>query len=237
MKENKTIKINKPDIVLTPCYRLPFLSLFHADCMDIMKQYPDKYFDLAIIDPPYGINAASWDLITDRPKIEYWNELFRVSNNQIIFGANYFTDYLPKTKSWLVWDKTIRGKSYLKNRAEFELIWTSIKTTPAIFNYTIDGNIEGFDGGKPDYKKMKAIHPTQKPIMVYNWLLKYLSTEGMKILDTHFGSGSIALAVDKANRLDKMNLYLTACEINEEYINKAIKRISESIKQGTLSFY
>ena len=227
---------SEPAIAYSTCYRLPFLSLFHADCMEIMKQYPDKYFDLAIVDPPYGINAASWDLITDRPKIEYWNELFRVSNNQIVFGANYFTDYLPITKSWLVWDKTIRGKSYLKNRAEFELIWTSIKTNPAIFNYTIDGNIEGFDGGRPDYKKLKAIHPTQKPSMVYNWILKHLATENFKILDTHFGSGSIALAVDKANRLDKMNLHLTACEIDKEYIDKAIKRISESIKQGTLSF-
>jgi len=232
----KTTQTTETAIGFIPCYRLPFLSLFHADCMEIMKQYPDKYFDLAIVDPPYGINAANWDLITDRPKKEYWSELFRVSKNQIVFGANYFTDNLPITKSWLVWDKTIRGKSYLKNRSEFELIWTSIKTNPAIFNYTIDGNIEGFDGGRPDYKKQKAIHPTQKPVAVYEFIFKHFVTEGMKILDTHFGSGSIALAVDKANRLDKMNLHLTACEIDKEYIDKAIKRISESIKQGTLSF-
>lgn len=225
-----------PAITYSECYRLPFLSLFHADCMDIMAQYPDKHFDLAIVDPPYGINAAEWDLITDRPSTEYWNELFRISKNQVVFGANYFTDNLPITKSWLVWDKTIRGKSYLKNRSEFELIWTSIKTNPAIFNYTIDGNIEGFDGGRPDYKKQKAIHPTQKPKAVYEFILKHFIEVDFKILDTHFGSGSIALAVDKANRLDKMNLHLTACEIDKEYIDKAIKRISESIKQGTLSF-
>ena len=80
------------------------------------------------------------------------------------------------------------------------------------------------------------IHPTQKPVKLYSWQLQEYATEGMKLLDTHFGSGSIALAVDKANRLDKMNLHLTACEIDKEYIDKAIKRISESIKQGTLSF-
>jgi len=218
-----------------PCYRLPFLSLFHADCMVIMKQYPDKYFDLAIVDPPYGINIAEWDKLDDRPKKEYWSELFRISKNQLCFGGNFFVDYLPITESWICWDKTIRGKTYLTGRANFELIWTSFKIKSKMLYYTLDGNIEGFSP-KVDYNKKKSIHPASKPSAIYEWILKEFATEGMNILDTHFGSGSIALAVDKANRLDKMNLHLTACEIDKEYIDKAIKRISESIKQGTLSF-
>jgi site-specific DNA-methyltransferase (adenine-specific) len=211
-----------------------YIEITNEDNMDLMARYPDKYFDLAIIDPPYGINAASWDLITDRPKKEYWYELFRVSKNQIVFGANYFTDNLPITKSWLVWDKTIRGKSYLKNRSEFELIWTSIKTNPAIFNYTIDGNIEGFDGGRPDYNKKKAIHPTQKPTAVYEFLFKHFATEGMKILDTHFGSGSIAIAVHEANIIDKMDLSLVACELDKDYFESSIQRVKAALQTQSL---
>lgn len=201
------------------------INFHNIDCMDFMQGKPDKCFDLAIVDPPYGINAANWDLITDRPKKEYWYELFRVSKNQIVFGANYFTDNLPITKSWLVWDKTIRGKSFLKNRSEFELIWTSIKTNPAIFNYTIDGNIEGFDGGRPDYNKQKAIHPTQKPIMLYRWLLHHHANPGDKILDTHGGSMSSAIACD-------MEGYdLDICEIDKEYFDAGVKRFNNYKKQ------
>ena len=227
----------EPAIGFIPCYRLPFLSLFHADCMEIMKQYPDKYFDLAIVDPPYGINMGfdgwdkkakgkvnkerekKWDIET--PKIEYWNELMRVSTNQIVWGGNYFLEYLNSTSCFLSWDK-MNGTN---NMADFELAWTSFKTASRRFN------MHHFSSGYED-----KIHPTQKPTKLYDWIFKNYATEGMKILDTHFGSGSIALAVDKANRLDKMNLHLTSCEIDKEYIDKAIKRISESIKQGTLSF-
>ena len=221
-----------------PCYRLPFLSLFHADCMEIMKQYPDKYFDLAVVDPPYGIGAGSkkfingtsktvkdyykendWD--TERPTQEFFTELKRVSKNQIVWGGNYFADLLGAFRCFIFWDKTIHGNSY----ADGELAWTS------------------FDGVARYYRKNIAqvnsegrMHPTQKPITLYDYVFTNFASEGDLILDTHFGSGSIALAVDKANRLDKMNLHLTACEIDKEYIDKAIKRISESIKQCTLSF-
>ena len=212
-----------------PCYRLPFLSLFHADCMEIMKQYPDKYFDLAIVDPPYGIDLANWDKET--PKQEYFNELQRVSKNQIIWGGNYFVDKLPITEAWICWYK----KPFLKQQAHFELAWSSFDIKPKMFEYTYAGNAEGLNNIKVDYTK-KSIHPAQKPENIYSLLIKEFSKHNFKILDTHFGSGSIALAVDKANRLDKMNLHLTACEIDKEYIDKAIKRISESIKQGTLSF-
>ncbi|HPL05614.1 MAG TPA: DNA methyltransferase [Bacteroidales bacterium] len=226
-----------------PCYRLPFLSLFHADCMEIMKQYPDKYFDLAIVDPPYGINAdtnqmglankkgftknagtykeyhkTNWD--SEPPKKEYFEELERVSKNQIVWGGNYFFDL--HLTGVIVWNKKGSG-----NFKEGELAKTSINTFK-VFNYSrADAYINDCD---------VKIHPTQKPERIYGEILKHYTTEGMKILDTHFGSGSIALAVDKANKLDKMNLHLTACEIDKEYIDKAIKRISESIKQGTLSF-
>ncbi len=217
-----------------PCYRLPFLSLFHADCMEIMKQYPDKYFDLAIVDPPYGINAGKmtmgsgkhkfskdkdWDSAI--PTAEYFAELFRVSENQIVWGGNYFTEHLPPTPHWLLWDKKNPNLSF----AEGELAWVRKGKNLRIFKH-YSAMVE--KGGK--------IHPTQKPIKLYDWIFMNYAKDGDKILDTHFGSGSIALAVDKANRLDKMNLHLTACEIDKEYIDKAIKRISESIKQGTLSF-
>jgi len=230
-----------------PCYRLPFLSLFHADCMEIMKQYPDKYFDLAIVDPPYGLKIANseylgndkndkrwngrangyrhtvkdWD--NEIPNEDYFNELQRVSKNQIIWGWNYFVSYFNDCPSYLVWNKEASG-----NYSDCEMAWCSIKGTNKIFKWLWNG----FRKQRPQPR----IHPTEKPIELYSWQFQEFATEGMKILDTHFGSGSIALAVDKANRLDKMNLHLTACEIDKEYIDKAIKRISESIKQGTLSF-
>ena len=223
-----------------PCYRLPFLSLFHADCMEIMKQYPDKYFDLAIVDPPFGIDAVNslntvtggkkhthkdWD--KKPPSQSYFNELFRVSNNQIIFGANYFMDKMPiPSRCWIVWDKNNGESSF----ADGELAWTSFDENMKIIKSHWCGSAAKWETGQ------NKIHPTQKPEKLYDYIVTHYAKQGDKILDTHLGSGSIALAVDKANRLDKMNLHLTACEIDKEYIDNAIKRISESIKQGTLSF-
>ena len=227
-----------PAITYSECYRLPFLSLFHADCMEIMKQYPDKYFDLAVVDPPYGIGVNKMQLGNGKRKIyrgendwdnsiptaEYWQELFRVSKNQIVWGGNYMTEYLKPTSSWLFWDKGTGDNDF----ADGELAWTSFGgALRKITKSWVGANAK--DG-------LERIHPTQKPIYLYGWIFMNYAKDGDKILDTHFGSGSIALAVDKANRLDKMNLHLTACEIDKEYIDKAIKRISESIKQGTLPF-
>jgi site-specific DNA-methyltransferase (adenine-specific) len=240
----ETTQTTETAIGYIPCYRLPFLSLFHADCMEIMKQYPDKYFDLAIVDPPYGIGFSDYERggsgikVKERftkngkkdwdyglPTIEYFNELKRISKNQIIWGGNYFD--LQPTQCFLFWYK----QNPVPNFADGELAWTSFNKPALCFDYRYYGNIQG----KSSMKETK-IHPTQKPIELYNWILKHFANENDKIIDTHFGSGSIALAVDEANRLDKMNLHLTACEIDKEYIDKAIKRISESIKQGTLSF-
>ena len=222
-----------PAITYSECYRLPFLSLYHADCMEIMKQYPDKYFDLAIVDPPYGLERfkkggshvnkhgsenGQWN--NEKPTAEYFEQLFRVSKNQIIWGANNFE--LPTSEYFIIWQKS-NAEDF--SFAMCEMAWTNCKVPAKIYN-KLHINVE-------DKNK---IHPTQKPRELYSWILNRYTAENFKILDTHFGSGSIALAVDKANRLDKMNLHLTACEIDKEYFEKAIKRISESIKQGTLSF-
>ena len=220
---------------INKCYSNDFMELYHCDCMELLKQTPDNYYSLALVDPPYGIGMdggnvgykgnnnfekKSWDIST--PTDEYFAELKRVSKNQIIFGGNYFN--LPPTRCFIIWDK---GEGfYNRTYAEAELAWTSFDSNVRIFKHD--------PLAKRDY--IGKCHPCQKPVYLYDWILTKYATEGMKILDTHFGSGSIALAVDKANRLDKMNLHLTACEIDKEYIDKAIKRISESIKQGTLSF-
>lgn len=221
---------------MKPTYQLPFLDLFHADCMEIMAQYPDKYFDLAIVDPPYGINVnisigrrkgdkkSKYHKFTgeDRsiPTAEYFRELKRVSKNQIIWGGNYMTQYLNPSPCWLLWDK---GFSEDVTFAQCEMAWTSFLSSVKKYNYNAA-------------KQQNRIHPTEKPINLYSWILKRYTVENQKILDTHFGSGSIALAVDKANRLDKMNLHLTACEIDKDYIDAAIKRISNAIKQTTIEF-
>ena len=223
-----------------PCYRLPFLSLFHADCMQIMKQYPDKYFDLAIVDPPYGIKWSDrtdesfvkrhnktkafnsnmkWD---NKPDDLYFKELKRVSKNQMVWGINYFSSYFENFIP-IYWNK-MNGESQY---SDGELCGITFSNKSRIINHAYIGRYN------PEPLK---IHPTQKPTFVYEKLIGWYATEGMKILDTHFGSGSIALAVDKANRLDKMNLHLTACEIDKEYIDKAIKRIEQYCRQGTLSF-
>ena len=238
-KDNKLQKLSdntEPAIAYSECYRLPFLSLFHADCMEIMKQYPDKYFDLAIVDPPYGIlnktarggdhkfnknEYSQWDV---KPNNEYFKELFRVSKNQIIWGGNYFGQLWARSeynKGFIIWDKN--QPESLNNFSMAEMAWSSLDRPSKIFHFSVRRN-------------RNKIHPTQKPVELYEWLLKMYAKPNDKILDTHLGSGSIAIAVEKANRLNKMNLQFVGIEIDKEYFEKAIKRISESIKQGTLSF-
>ncbi|MFA5433161.1 MAG: DNA methyltransferase [Candidatus Paceibacterota bacterium] len=245
MKNNTSNAVqvnNEPAIGFIPCYRLPFLYLFHADCMEIMKQYPDKYFDLAIVDPPYGINwhtsggnkrlwnsrngkkTKKWDI---RPNSNYFIELKRITKSQIIFGGNYFISDLEDSNTVLIWDKKNRGSMFADAEIALCYIEDFTKLKQMKGNRIIELKSNVIDN---------KIHATQKPVDLYDWILTKYANENFKILDTYFGSGSIALAVDKANRLDKKNLHLTACETDKEYIDKAIKRISESIKQGTLSF-
>ena len=223
-----------PPLAYSECYVQPFFSFYNADNMAIMKTFKDKEFDLAIVDPPYGIGISgnpfrqkhkkqSWDNAI--PSAEYFTELKRVSKNQIIWGANHMIDRIKiNSQGWMFWDKCVaEGCTFSAG----ELAWTS-------FNQALKKAVipwSGFIGMEGE-----KFHPTTKPTKLYAWLLKHYANPDFKILDTHFGSGSIALAVNKANQLDKMNLHLTACEIDEEYINKAIERIKFSIKQTTLNF-
>lgn len=201
------------------------ITLHNADCMELLRSYPDNAFDLAIVDPPYGINIGnglgsgvkkckmhhSWQF--NIPSNEYFEELFRVSENQIIWGGNYFTDKLPICDGWIVWDKLNPNLTF----AEGEMAWCSIKKKMRIFKY-LSTQIDG--GSK--------IHPTQKPIELYKWLLSRYAKEGDTILDTHLGSGSIAIAAHD------LGFKLTGIEIDEDYYNKAVERIKRYQQQLTL---
>jgi len=206
------------------------LDLRNCDCMELMSQFTDHHFDLAIVDPPYGIGAGSvkfingnlktekpyyklhdWD--TAIPDQKYFDELFRVSKNQIIWGGNYFTHLLKPFRCFVVWDKTIHGNSY----ADCELAWTSFDQPARYFRENIaQTNVEG------------RIHPTQKSIKLYKNLLDKFAKEGDKILDTHLGSGSIAIACHD------YKFDLTASEIDKEYFDNCMKRVSNHLTQTVL---
>jgi site-specific DNA-methyltransferase (adenine-specific) len=200
--------------------------------MELMSQYEDNHFDLAVVDPPYGIDMGNkinsitggvkhkskdWDKHT--PNKEYFDELFRVSKNQIIWGGNYFITKIQKDKScWIVWDKN-NGKSLF---ADAELAYTSFDKPIRISKVHWCGSSAKHETG------MNKIHPTQKPIKLYDWIFQNYANEGDKILDTHLGSGSIAIASHYAG------LHLTACEIDEEYFKESIERIKRDTAQETL---
>ena len=199
------------------------IKLINEDSLQAIKAMADDSYDWAIVDPPYGIDRDVWD---NRPPKEYWDELFRVSKNQIVYGGNYFE--LPVTENWLCWDKTNNGKSFFKHKAKFELLWLSVKTKPDFIRYTLDGNVEGWDKPKPNYNKIKAIHSCQKPVPVYEYLLDRYTEENDLILDTHLGSGSIAIACHYMKRK------LTAYEIDPKYYESACKRFNEQTSQQAL---
>jgi site-specific DNA-methyltransferase (adenine-specific) len=213
------------------------INITNEDNMELMARYPDKYFELAIVDPPYGINESgqtnktrgklaiskdygnkNWD--KESPNTKYFNELIRVSKNQIIWGANHFISRIPFDSScWIVWDKDNGETDF----ADCELAWTSFKTSVRKFKWKWQGMLQ------QDMKnKENRIHPTQKPVQLYKWLLKNYAKEGDKILDTHLGSGSIAIACHD------MGFDLTACELDSDYYNAAIKRLTDHQKQLTL---
>ena len=203
------------------------LNITNEDNMALMARYPDKHFDLAIVDPPYGIDIAHWDKET--PTDEYWKELFRVTENQIIWGGNYFN--LPIRRGWICWDKSVIKAGYLGKREfdEFELAWTSFDCKCKMVRFSDIGNMSGFEGKiKIDYTMKPKIHPTQKHINIYKWLLKEFANEGDNILDTHLGSGSIAIACHD------YGFDLTACELDKEYYDKAIERIKNHVNQTKL---
>jgi len=203
------------------------LTITCEDNMELMARYPDNYFDLAIVDPPYGIDYAkrkqknknskikytpkNWDI--DRPNKEYFDELKRVSKQQIIWGGNYFLDILGNSKGMICWDKC---QPEGLDQAMCEFAWTSIDKTAKIVKTSIQ------------QIQLTRTHPTEKPIKLYKWLLKMYATDGMKILDTHLGSGSIAIACHD------YKYELTACELDPEYFNKAKQRIINHVAQQSL---
>ena len=198
------------------------------DCIEGMKHYPNKYFDLACIDPPYGIGHSllsgekrgskfvrttkhvEWDVL---PSKEYFSELKRVSKNQIIWGGNYFLDYLPSTRGMLIWDKI-----QIFSGADFEFAWISFDTSAKAFRMS---RVEA-------YGNINKIHPTEKPVDLYKFCLDKYAKQGDKILDTHLGSGSIAIACHD------YGFDLTACELDKEYFDKAMQRINNHVAQQKL---
>lgn len=224
--------------------------------MELMARYPDGYFDLAIVDPPYGIGESSknrngrvkivdkrngrvsyvitnneiknWD--NEPPDKNYFIELQRVSKNQIIWGANHFIELIPNanTPSWVVWDKCNGTSDF----ADCELAWTSFNKAVRQFRFMWSGMFQGkqsfneghiFEGDLSKHEK--RIHKTHKPVILYKWILDKYAKQGDKILDTHLGSGSIAIACHD------LGFDLTACELDTDYYNAAIKRLNDHKKQ------
>lgn len=193
-----------------------YIEITNENNLDLMKRYSDKYFDLAIVDPPYGIGISKnpvrqmhkkkdWD--NEIPSKQYFDELFRVSKNQIIWGGNYFD--LPPSQGFYIWDKKQPENFSL---AMCEYAWSSIQKPAKIWSLSV-------------MKEQNKIHPTQKPIELYEWIIMRNAEKDYKILDTHLGSGSIAIAIDIINKREQLNLQFVGCELDIDYYNKAIERI------------
>jgi len=206
------------------------IKITNEDNMIMMARYPDNYFDLAIVDPPYGIDVTKMTLGNGKKKIyrgttnwdsntptkKYFEELRRVSKNQVIWGANYMIENLPPSMGWIYWDKGTGANDF----SDGELAYTSFNR--ALRSYKVSWVGANANNGTP------RIHPTEKPIKLYEWILDKYAEEGDKILDTHLGSGSIALACH--NR----GFDLTACELDKEYFDAAIKRLKQHQSQLTI---
>ena len=219
-----------PAITYSECYVQPFFSFYNADNMAVMKTFKDKEFDLAIVDIPYGLGDkltqggtwaskykkgdAAWDIL---PNSDYFNELFRISKDQIIWGGNYAN--LPPSRCFLIWDKVAQ----METMSDCEFAWTSFDRNAKTFRHVRNTS-------------EKRIHITQKPIKLYEWIIANYAKTNDKILDTHLGSGSIALAIDKANKLDNMNLEFVWIELDTEYFDAAIKRFKFAHAQSCISF-
>ncbi len=199
------------------------ITVTRENNMKLMSRYPDNYFDIAIVDPPYGIlnktkrggdkkfnmeEYRKWDI---KPKDAYFKELFRVSKNQIIWGGNYFSKLWLRSeynKGFIIWDKN--QPESLNNFSMTEMAWSSFDKPSKIFHYSVR-------------KNRNKIHPTQKPIELYEWLLKMYVKQGDRVLDTHMGSGTIAIACYKTG------ISLTACEISDNYFKKSMEKIKEQL--------
>jgi len=206
------------------------IELHNVDCMEYLATLEDNSFELAIVDPPYGLGdrlvkggntggmgtlknladdkVVTWD--NETPPTEYFIELQRVSQKQIIWGGNYFLDNLGKTDGFVVWDK-MNGTNPM---ADAELAWQNIKSTTRMFRW------HHFSG-----ERTNKIHPTQKPVKLYEWLLMNYAKDGDRILDTHLGSGSIAIACDN------LGFDLVGCELDTDYFEAAQKRLQQHQSQ------
>ena len=209
---------------------MPSNKVYLEDCTEALKRFSDGYFDIAVVDPPYGIGAnkmqlgngkkniyrgeADWDNAI--PTAEYWEQLFRVSKNQIVWGGNYMTEYLKPTSAWLFWDKGTGENDF----ADGELAWTSYNgALRKITKSWVGANAK--DG-------LERIHPTQKPIYLYDWIFNRFAKEGNLILDTHVGSGSSRIAAHKNK------LHFVGFEIDKGYFEAQEKRFNAVISQQTL---
>jgi site-specific DNA-methyltransferase (adenine-specific) len=218
----------------------PEIRIFNEDCLSAMQNMKDRQYDLAIVDPPYRVamtgrkspangfkGVQEWDKMRlgwdqQRPGPEYFNELFRVSKNQIVWGANYFTERLPPSMGWVFWYKMQDNFSF----SDGEFAFTSFHSKARIFKYG-RGMESGFAPGGCAYPN---IHPTQKPVRLYEWLLKNYAKQGDRILDTHLGSGSIAIACEI------MGYDLDGYEIDKEYYDAASKRLERHRRQSVFQF-
>jgi site-specific DNA-methyltransferase (adenine-specific) len=215
------------------------IKLLNIDCMEYMRSVPDKHFDLAIVDPPYGIGesgstnksrgklAAAKDYKPfaggdkSAPDIEYFLELQRVSKNQIIWGANHFADRIPcpASPAWIVWDKENGDSDF----ADCELAYSSFKRAVRRFRFQWAGMLQG------DMKNKEIrIHPTQKPVKLYQWLLDNYAKPGQRILDTHLGSGSSAIAAHY------FGCDFVGCELDKDYYDAACERFKSATAQVDL---
>ena len=218
--ENVPLKTETPAFAKHVLPAVPTSEVYLEDCVTALKRYADNHFDLAIVDPPYGIEIAEWD--KERPTDEYWEQLFRVSKNQIVWGGNYFN--LPIKRQWICWDKSVIKAGYLGKREfdEFELAWTSFDGKCKMIRFSDIGNMNGFDGKlKVDYTFKGKIHPCQKHINIYDWILQNYAEQGNLILDTHLGSGSSRIAAYKGG------FNFVGFEIDKEYYDKQEKRFND----------
>lgn len=217
------------------------IELLNVDCMEYMETIPDHYFDLAVVDPPYGINVGvsvgggkSFNgnrrkkIINPKvytgfddcqaPDKKYFIELMRISKHQIIFGGNYFVEYLKRSSCWIVWDKQNSG-----DFADCELAWTNFKTAVRKYSFKWNGMLQG-DMKNKEYR----IHPTQKPVKLYQWLLKNYAESGQKIFDSHLGSGSSAIAAHY------FGCDFIGCEIDKVIYQSAVERFNYETRQMAL---
>ena len=204
------------------------IELYNIDCMEYLKTLEDNSFELAIVDPPYGVGqhfnfrygVGDEVYINNRPEPEFFIELFRVSVNQIIWGGNYFTNDLKESRCWMSWSKSNPAPNF----SDFELAWSSFDKVSK------ELRLDSYGFNHADRRKtgQSTIHPTQKPVTLYEWLLMNYANEGDKILDTHLGSGSIAIAAHN------LGFDLVGCELDTEYYNAACKRLKQHQAQLTM---